>query len=181
MLSERDKLRRVLAERNRLIDKLDRRLLTKEEFHSENYRTLCRWQMKPYPVIRSLEEGIYNYQYYNTLAKEWQRRAGCAPEKNRTRFVREIRNFFCMKDACILQMLQLDQNERIEAYFVHTASIGLRNRLLEIVYPDREKIVLHTLSPDILQTVQRMGVFTTIIRRSRIHDYINTRETEEVR
>ena len=42
MLSERDKLRRVLAERNRLIDKLDRRLLTKEEFHSENYRTLCR-------------------------------------------------------------------------------------------------------------------------------------------
>ena len=49
--------------------------------------------MKPYPVIRSLEEGIYNYQYYNTLAKEWQRRAGCAPEKTGL-VLCEIRNFF---------------------------------------------------------------------------------------
>lgn len=180
MLSEENKLQKVLAERNRLIDQLDRALLTKEEFHAENYRVLTRMQMKPYAQICRLEQGIYNYQYYNTLAKQEQRKAQSAPAKNRGKIEQAVRNYFDRKDEAIRQMLAHCPQEPVEAYFIFTESTNLHGRLLEIVFPAREKVVLHTLNPEIIETVKRLGIFREEVRISRIHSYINAQK-EEVR
>lgn len=178
MLSERDKLKRVLEERNRLIDRLDAAALTKQEFHSENYRSLQRWQMKPYPVIDSLEQGIYNYQYYNTLAKEAQRRAGLLADNKRKKLLSDIRNYFHCKDDCIRQMLAICADEPVESYFIVTESNMMRDRLLEIVFLKREKFILHTLDPQIVRSVKKMGIFLPGIRLSKIHAYINAQQEE---
>ncbi len=180
MLSDNDKLKQVLLERNRLIDQLDRCRMTKQEFHQANYQILQRWQMKPYPTIVSMEQGIYNYQYYNTMAKEYQRRATQVGAKGKPRIEQLIRNYFTLKDECIHQMLSLTINEPVECYFINTESSLLRNRLLEIVYLNREKVILHTVNPRIIQKVKRMDLFIPEVRISRIHSYINA-QTQEVR
>lgn len=178
MLSDNDKLKKVLDARSRLIDDLDRCVLTKKQFQDENYRILTRYQMKPYAVIETPEQGIYNYQFYNTMAKEYQRRLQCAQHRKKASLEQAVRNYFCMKDDCIRQMLHLCAHEPVEAYLVHAASAGMKNRLLEIVFLRREKVILHTLNPKILSQVRRMGIFRPQVRVSLINNYVNSQNEE---
>uniref|UniRef100_UPI00288B35CC DUF6648 family protein n=1 Tax=uncultured Anaerococcus sp. TaxID=293428 RepID=UPI00288B35CC len=43
--------------------------IDKDEFLDRNYKFLTKLGLKPFSHIRDLEEAIYNYQYYNIMAK----------------------------------------------------------------------------------------------------------------
>ena len=51
------------------IDLLSDSKINKEEFLERNYNFLIDLGLKPFSNIRQLEEAIYNYQYYNIMAK----------------------------------------------------------------------------------------------------------------
>ena len=117
MLSENDKLRRVLRDRNALIDQLDCAAISKEEFLDRNYHLLCRMQMKPFQTVDSVEKGLYNYQYYNTMAKYWSKCGESAThEKKRKECQNAVANFYHLKDQSILSLLHISRAEPIVAY-----------------------------------------------------------------
>ncbi len=182
MLSEKDKLTRVLQKRNALIDALDHERISKQEFLRENYALLQRMQMKPFRVIDCLQKGLYNYQYFNTMAKHTAlQRMQAISERKRSEYGNAISNFYHLKDACILEILRLDHCEPIEAYYVETNSKSLSEQLIEIVFTSREKMIFHTVNAEVQTELERMGVFTPKTKRSLIHEYINTSVRDDIR
>ena len=61
--------------RNELIKELSIRKIDKLSFLEKNYELIQNLNMKPLLNISSLEEGMYNYQYYNILAKFFKQKS----------------------------------------------------------------------------------------------------------
>lgn len=174
MLSEKVRLRHAIVRRNALIDQLEAGLLTKRAFHQENYLLIESLQMKPYRCVETLQQGIYNYQYFNTMAKHETERLQHAHGRQRTRIMESVKNYYAQKDDTVRSLLMLQDKQCIRAYYVVTDSCLLRDRLIEIVFTDQEKVILHTLNRDILVLLDSWGVFSHETEISLIHSYINT-------
>ena len=61
--------------RNELIKELSIRKIDKLSFLEKNYELIQNLNMKPLLNISTLEEGMYNYQYYNILAKFFKQKS----------------------------------------------------------------------------------------------------------
>ena len=61
--------------RNDLISELSQGKIDKISFLEKNYELIQNLNMKPLLNISSLEEGMYNYQYYNILAKFFKQKS----------------------------------------------------------------------------------------------------------
>ena len=55
--------------RHSLIIQFNNGDLTKKEFLQENFNFITSLNIKPFIKIDSFEKGMFNYQYYNSLAK----------------------------------------------------------------------------------------------------------------
>ena len=179
MLSENDKLKKVLASRSALIDALESLELTKDEFHLENYRLLVRMQMKPFQRVDTLEKGLYNYQFFNTMAKFYLQQLQTAHPKKRKLVTETIRNYYAQKDACILDILKQNAQEPVTAYYIETDAESISDALFEIVFPLREKMIFHSLDARVKQELLARGCFQSQRRRSLIHNYVNSRNTQQ--
>lgn len=178
MSTDRDLLKMFIDERNRLIEKLDRKEIGKEEFILENMRIIDTYSMKPYPEIENSEQGLYNYHYYNILAKHHNNKAVACRNDRRGRKRRKLEfgrrdNYYREKDKVIMELLKITEDENIDAYFIDIDSKRLRNGLMEIVLKDVDKAILHSLDEDIYRYLKRRGVFREGMKRSIIHDYVN--------
>ena len=60
---------RFFNSRSSLIVQFSRGEITKKQFLEYNYDLVRRMNLKPFLRIDSYEMGMYNYQYYNVLAK----------------------------------------------------------------------------------------------------------------
>lgn len=148
--------------------------LTKEEFIEENYYYIQSMNVKPFRKIDNMNKGIFNYQYYNVIAKHYQKKAhSISNYKLKKDFFEKTNYFYQKKDTTTLKVLELINFENIYSYYVKVHSKHLKNKLIEIVFKDYDNLIFHTISPLIHKRLVEEGVFINQTKRSLIEEYIN--------
>ncbi|MDP4093334.1 MAG: hypothetical protein Q8920_08235 [Bacillota bacterium] len=170
-----NKFELFLKNRQSLIDQYTKGDLTKDEFIEENYRFLNSLDIQPFQKIDNVKKAIYNYQYYNVLAKYYQKRAHSIGKHNETRmdFLELANNFYAKKDRVTEKLVKLLDFMGIEAYFVRVKSPNLKNKLFEIVLKDYDNIILHSKNENLLNLLISENVFLDHEKKSLIDSYIN--------
>ena len=179
MRSESESLKQFIKKRNEIIGKLDEGKISKDEFLEENYILLNRSSMKPFLKIDTVEKGIYNYQYYNILAKYHNGLANDSKGKNMKVYKREINkvnNYYYEKDKVVLETLKLMEYEEIEAYYIELYSKRLNNSIFEIVLLNYEKAIFHSMNKNIADILIEKNILKNDIRQSKINSYVNNGE-----
>mgnify|MGYP000085471973 FL=1 len=147
----------------------------KDEFIERNYEYIQSMDVSPYRRVDNFKKGIFNYQYYNVLAKYYQRKASRSRKGSdiRQAHLDRARHFYEKKDRATARMIELTGYTGVKAYFVRVHSQALRNKLFEIIFDEYPRIVLHSTDEAILADLRDAGVFEEGKRRSIVHDYIN--------
>jgi len=165
-------------ERDALIYKFSKGDISKKEFIEEHYFFIRRLNLKPFKQIDSFEKGIYNYQYYNAVAKYNMLRARDKkiaekhPELIKE-IIESVKIAYRNKDDNIRKLLRFLKYENMEAYFIKSKSDYLDNKLYEIVLQDHEGVILHSINRGLLEELKREGVFNEVRKKSKIDEYVN--------
>ncbi len=170
-----NKFEQFLRNRQSLIDHYVKGDLTKEEFIEENYRCIKALDIKPFQKIDNVKKAIYNYQYYNVLAKYYQKRAHDIGKKHESKedFLELSNYYYSKKDRVTEKLLRLIDFVGVEAYYVKVKSPNLKKRLFEIILKDYDNIILHCTSETVKNLLEYERVFQQEERKSLIDDYIN--------
>ena len=120
---------------------------------------------------------MYNYQYYNILAKYYNMKVLEEIDKRKEDyFHRDMRNnYYNEKDKVTMDILKLLNFQDIEAYFIEMESDGLDDQIFEIVLLNYEKAVFHSKSFWLLKKLKEKNVFIREKKKSIINEYINER------
>jgi len=170
-------LREFFSHRAETIDALSKGEMTKKAYIAEN----CRFLQKlhdPFSPMTSVAEAMYNYQYFNMMAKGYLMDADdCDKEE---RFARHKQSFLdsahqCYKDKdrATMRLLELHGAHAVKAYYVETESEKLRGKLFEIVIEDLEDAIYHSKSYKIKDWLKTAGVFLSGLHPSVLESYIN--------
>lgn len=122
--------------------------------------------------INGLLEGLFYYNYFNTLAKNYMMRAR---EEDNKALAHMANEYYEIKENVLYKLLPLIELEPFEAYYVEANSIKLKKRLVELVLPKQNKVIFHSLWPKTIRYLERKGYLQEGIRKSKIEDYINTK------
>lgn len=165
--------------RNELIKELSIRKIDKLSFLEKNYELIQNLNMKPLLNISSLEEGMYNYQYYNILAKFFKQKSilysnNKKKQKKYNENLMKSNNYYAEKDKYLLKMIDFLDEKTTESYFIDMNSKRLNNSLFEIVVKDVDFAIFHSMNIEILQKLKEKNIFINEIRISKINDYVNT-------
>lgn len=165
--------------RNSLFIQFNNGDITKREFIEEHYYFIQKLNLKPFKHrIDSFEKGIYNYQYYNMVAKYCYMKSKDKklidkhPEVAR-KYKQKAGYYYSQKDWSTLKLLEHLDFENVEAYFIKVKSKALKDKLYEIVVKDFKDVILHSKSVSMLNRLRDEGVFEEEVRESLIDDYIN--------
>lgn len=164
--------------RNELIDRLEENQLSKKDFLLENYLLIENLNMKPFQDLNSIEKCMYNYQYYNVMAKYYRVKINQSfntKKQKRTAEVNKnkISNYYIEKDKVILELLELVDKENIIAYPLIINSSRINN-LIEIVILNFERAILHSVNNEVVEKLKLKGVFDSTPRLSKIDNYVNS-------
>jgi hypothetical protein len=173
---KKDKYDLFFEHRENLIFQYKKGDLTKEEFIEENYYYIVSMDVKPFRKIDHMNKAIFNYQYYNALAKYYQRKAHTLPShkyKLKDEFLEKSNYFYSKKDETTLNTLKLLDFNHISAYDVKVKSANLKNKLFEIVFNDYDHLIFHSTNPMIRQRLIDEGAFQEDKKTSVIDSYIN--------
>lgn len=178
MIVEKKKLDLFESWRIESIDLLSDKKINKDEFLNRNYKFLTNLGLKPFSNIRDLEEAIYNYQYYNIMAKFANAKAfkyQNAPKKKKihTRLINDRENFYYLKDLATDSLIDMVEPENIESYFISLKSKRLTGEIFEISIKSCNKLILHSKNKKILNKLRQKNVFCEEIRESLIDSYVN--------
>lgn len=178
MINDKEKLEKFNSWRTEAIDLLTEGIIDKNEFLDINYEYIRRLDLKPYSQIENVLEGIYNYQYYNILAKRSNNKANQYlhnPKKKKiySRYINDRENYYCLKDYTTRSLIKLVNYKNIKSYYIKLLSKRLTGKIFEIVLLDYDKIILHSKNPNILQELKDHKVFDESIQLSRINEYVN--------
>ena len=166
--------------RSSLIIQYDNGDISKKEFLESNFDFVQEMNIEPFSKIDSFEKGMYNYQYYNVLAKYYTmlakdiRRSG--KHEKYYRYYKNIGNkYYHEKDKATLQLLRYLKFKNVEAYFIEVESKFLADKLYEIVLLDYKEAIFHSKSQWLLKVLKEENVFVDEKKKSLIDDYINER------
>ena len=165
--------------RNDLISELSQGKIDKISFLEKNYELIQNLNMKPLLNISSLEEGMYNYQYYNILAKFFNQKSQLysnnkKKQKKYNENLMKSNNYYAEKDKYLFRMIDFLDKDSSEAYFIDMNSKRLNNSLFEIVVKDVEFAIFHSMNEKILEKLYEKNIFVNETRISKIDDYVNT-------
>ncbi|MDD2447087.1 MAG: hypothetical protein PHY91_05320 [Tissierellia bacterium] len=152
--------------------------ISKREFIEGNYEIVRRMNVKPFIKVDSFEKGMYNYQYYNVMAKYFttmskEIRNTKKHQKYYVYYLNKGNNYYHQKDKSALDILRVIDFKGVEAYFVNCESKLLRNKLFEIVLLDYKEAIFHSKADWFLDILREEGVFIEGMKPSLIDDYIN--------
>ncbi len=178
-MSDNNYLTDFFAHRTKKIESLSKGEITKKTYISDNCKFLQKLR-DPFSPVTSVEEAMYNYQYYNMLAKGYLMDADdCDAEE---RFARHKQSFLdsahqCYqdKDNATRRLLELHGPKNVSAYYVKTDSEKLSGKLFEIVIEDLEDAIYHSKNIRIQRWLNDAGVFLKGIHPSVLETYINER------
>lgn len=162
--------------RQALIDQYKKGDMTKREYLQANYDAVIHNDIMPFKNIDTIEKGLYNYQYYNALAKQMKyisTQHGLDYELKKD-YLEKSNYYYFKKDKATQMVLKFLDYRGVTAYFVQVRSKALKGKLIEIVMEDQE-MILHTTSEKILQILREEGVFYEESRKSLIDGYVNQR------
>ena len=165
--------------RESLIRQFKKGDITKKEFLEEHYNFIQRLNLKPFKYgIDSFEKGIYNYQYYNMLAKYSSMKSKSPKLQAKhpqlaLRLQKDSQYYYSQKDNSTVKLLEYLEFNNVEAYFVKVKSTFLKDKLFEIVLHDYDNVVFHSISSWLLQRLRDEGVFLEVRKKSIIDKYIN--------
>lgn len=162
--------------RQSLIDQYAKGDMTKREYLARNYEAVVYGDIGPFRNIDTVEKALFNYQYYNALAKEMKSVSTTRDldyELKRD-YMEKSNYYYSKKDRATLAALRMLDFKGVEAYFVKMRSKYLDGKLFEIVIQE-ENIILHSTSSLILKLLREEDVFCEERRKSIIDDYVNHR------
>jgi hypothetical protein len=161
--------------RQGLIDQYLKGDMTKREYLRKNYETVLNNDIGPFTNVDTVEKGLYNYQYYNALAKQMKYEStsyGLEWEIKKT-YRQQSNYYYSKKDEATRRVLKMLDYKGVEAYFVKVKSKSLKGRLFEIVIHDYKNMILHSTNEGILNSLREEGVFSEGSRISLIDGYVN--------
>ncbi|WP_019228027.1 DUF6648 family protein [Sedimentibacter sp. B4] len=152
--------------------------ISKKEYLDLNYRYMLEKNIKPFQRIDSFEKGMYNYQYYNMLAKYHRMIAQEIKDKGKhisfySKYLEEADYYYNEKDKTSFRLLRYLHYENVESYFIKMESSALEGKLYEIVLKDYEYAVLHSKSLWLLDVLKKENVFLAERKKSVIDYYVN--------
>lgn len=170
-----------MARRDALIDQLEAKTLSKSAFIEANYQEFVDGVKPPSTVIKTVEEGIVAYQFYNTKAKKMMIDGNEAYYRD-PQFAKRCHDSahdqYIKKDAVTTAIVELMAYQDMEAYFVTLQSEDLHETLYEIVLTAYQRVIFHSKDKRLLNRLRKHGVFSEEIRASQIDDYVNTKYSE---
>ena len=146
--------------------------MTKAEYLERNLDAVLSLNIKPFQNIDSVDKGLFNYQYYNAMAKHTRLRQSGEDYEIRKEIQEQVDYYYQKKDKATLMVLKLMDFQNISAYFIHCRSKQLKGKLFEIII-NRYEMILHSQSPVILNRLREERVFMEETRTSLIDGYIN--------
>jgi len=165
-------------EREALIYQFTKGDISKREFIEEHYYFIMRLNLKPFKRIDSFEKGLYNYQYFNAIAKYNKLRSKDKkliekhPELVKE-LLEKVKEAYHRKDESVTRLLRFLDYQNVESYYIKSKSEFLDNKLFEIVLNDYEGVIFHSISRGLLEELKREGVFCEIRKKSKIDEYVN--------
>ncbi len=169
---------RFFKNRSSLIVNFSNGDITKKQFLEYNYDLVRRMNLKPFLRIDSYEMGMYNYQYYNVLAKYFNMLANNVKNTRRHHkyynyYFNKGNNYYNEKDKATLALLKFLDFKGVDAYYINVNSKSLRNELYEIVLLNYDEAIFHSKSKRLLKILKDKKVFNCVLRDSLIDGYIN--------
>ncbi|MDR1560556.1 MAG: hypothetical protein LBS84_12865, partial [Clostridiales bacterium] len=134
--------------RQGLIDQYVKGDMTKREYLSRNLEAVLALREQPFSIVDSLEKGLFNYQYFNALAKECKN-----TDPAKTDY------YYSKKDRATMNVLRILDFREVDSYFIRVRSPQLRGRLFEMIIQEYQ-MILHSASMEILERLRREGVFS---------------------
>ncbi len=166
------------ADRSSLIVQFKNGDITKREFIENNYDIVTKMNIKPFLKIDSFEKGMYNYQYYNVMAKYY---TTMAKEIRNTKkhqkyyvfYLNKGNHYYHEKDKAALGLIKFIEFKNVEAYYVKVKSKALQDKLFEVVLKDYKEAIFHSKAQWFLDILKEEGVFIEGMKPSLIDEYIN--------
>jgi hypothetical protein len=154
--------------------------INKKEYLELNYKYMLERGVKPFQRIDSFEKGMYNYQYYNMMAKYHMMIAQEIKDKGKhvsfySKYLNEADYYYNEKDKTSFRLLRFLNYENVDAYFIKMESVNLEGKLYEIVLSDFEYAVLHSKSLWLLEVLKKEKVFNDERKKSVIDYYVNSK------
>ena len=148
--------------------------INKKEYLELNYKYMLERGVKPFQRIDSFEKGMYNYQYYNMMAKYHMMIAQEIKDKGKhvsfySKYLNEADYYYNFR------LLRFLNYENVDAYFIKMESVNLEGKLYEIVLSDFEYAVLHSKSLWLLEVLKKEKVFNDERKKSVIDYYVNSK------
>lgn len=152
--------------------------ITKKQFLENNYDLVRKMNLRPFLRIDNYEMGMYNYQYYNVLAKYFTMLAKDIKNTRKHQryynyYLNKGNNYYNEKDKAALDLLEFLEFKGVEAYFIQMESRSLNGKLYEIVLLDYQEAIFHSKSTWLLGKLREEGVFQEGQKVSIIDGYIN--------
>lgn len=173
MTTEKEIIENFIYHRDRLIEKLDSGDLDKRSFLDENAKLIQNLSMKPFSPIDSIEKGLYNYHYYNVLAKKYNDLGNMTRGRKQKYNYNKRDNYYCEKDKSLKAMLTIKDYKNTRAYYIKLHSIRLKNCIFEVVFTDQKYAIFHSKNLKILQDLKEKSVFMEKPEKSLIDTYVN--------
>ena len=177
-MNENEKLKLFETFRKESIDLLEESKIDKDSFLSNNLAYIEKLDIKPFSTINNINEAIYNYQYYNLMAKKTNLEAqkisnNTKKKKNYLKLINQRENFYHLKDIATLRILDLADYKDIKSYYIILNSKRLQGEIFEIEVCSIDKVILHSKSKLVLQRLIENNVFSSEARKSLIDSYVN--------
>lgn len=168
-----NELERYFVYRQSLIDQYTKGDLTKKEYLNRNLEAVLALKDEPFKRVDSVEKGLFNYQFFNALAKDASMEAKRYASKEFCYIYNEqINYYYDRKDGATMKILELLNFSGVKSYFIKVKSRDLKNKLFEIVL-EESGMILHSTSEAVLNRLRSENCFSEEVKKSLIDSYIN--------
>ncbi len=166
-------LQKYFDYRQALIDQYVKGDLTKKEYLNKNLDAVLALKDEPFKRVDSVEKGLFNYQFFNAMAKDAYMEARKYSDKEFCYiYTEQVDYYYDRKDGATMKILELLDFRDVESYFIKVKSRDLKNRLFEIILKEKG-MILHSTSEAILNRLREENCFSEGVRKSVIDGYIN--------
>lgn len=176
-MKENEYLEAFFSNRDRLIDQYEKGEISKTEYVCQCMKFFKDNNLEPYNNITTLEEGMFNYQYYNMLAKYYYIEVHECELKGEERYMQsfldEAYECYKIKDKATFDILRLLDPKDIDAYYIKLSSESLSGKLYEIRIRNCERAVFHSKNYKMKDFLKQLGVFRKEAQKSIIDAYVN--------
>ncbi|MDR2899115.1 MAG: hypothetical protein LBU94_02255 [Clostridiales bacterium] len=170
-----NQLQKYFAYRQNLIDQYTKGDMSKAEYLEKNFDAVLSLRQEPFKYLDNIDKCLFNYQYYNALAKEAKMSSTRQEEYDlKNDELRQVNYYYSKKDSATLKALELLDFKGVSAYFIKVRSKYLSGKLFEIVFDDNN-MVLHSMNEAIHTRLLMEGIFEQGVKVSKTDMYINQR------